>query len=82
MKDLYPNSFLAYDKLCSGSKSYTNFANEFLDDCRQSNDGSGGPFMKLNRESTQKHPIEKVGNELRSKMKFLNSEKLVDKNKN
>ena len=59
-----------------------NFANEFLDDCRQSNDGSGGPFMKLNRESTQKHPIEKVGNELRSKMKFLNSEKLVDKSKN
>ena len=59
-----------------------NFANEFLDDCRQSNDGSGGPFMKNNRESTLNHPIEKVGKELRSKMKFLNSEKLVDKDKN
>tara|TARA_Y100000992_G_C21244125_1_gene482314 strand:- start:114 stop:1157 length:1044 start_codon:yes stop_codon:yes gene_type:complete len=59
-----------------------NFANEFLDDCRQSNDGSGGPFMKSNRKSTENHPIEKVGKELRSKMKFLNSEKLVDKEKN
>ena len=58
------------------------FANEFLDDCRQSNDGSGGPFMKSNRKSTEDHPIEKVGKELRSKMKFLNSEKLVDKDKN
>ena len=38
-----------------------NFANEFLDDCRQSNDGSGGPFMKSNRKSTEDHPIEKVG---------------------
>ena len=59
-----------------------NFANEFLDDCRQSNDGKGGPFMKSNRKSTKNHPIEKVGRELRSKMKFLNSEKLVDIEKN
>ena len=59
-----------------------NFADEFLDDCRQSNDGSGGPFMKSNRKSTKNHPIEEVGRELRSKMKFLNSEKLVDKEKN
>ena len=59
-----------------------NFANEFLDDCRQSNDGSGGPFMKSNRKSTEDHSIEKVGKELRSKMKFLNSKKLVDKEKN
>jgi ketol-acid reductoisomerase len=56
-----------------------NFADEFLNDCRQSNDGSGGPFMKSNREATKSHPIEEVGNELRSKMKFLNSQKLVDK---
>jgi ketol-acid reductoisomerase len=59
-----------------------NFADEFLDDCRQSNDASGGPFMKNNRELIQNHPIEKVGKELRSKMKFLSSEKLVDKEKN
>ena len=59
-----------------------NFADDFLNDCRQSNDGSGGPFMKSNRKSTADHPIEKVGNELRSKMKFLNSKKLVDKEKN
>ena len=56
-----------------------NFANEFLNDCRQSNDGSGGPFMKSNRDATKNHPIEAVGRELRSKMKFLNSQKLVDK---
>ena len=56
-----------------------NFADEFLNDCRKSNDGSGGPFMKSNREATKSHPIETVGNELRSKMKFLNSHKLVDK---
>mgnify|MGYP000314683973 FL=1 len=55
------------------------FANEFLEDCRQSNDGSGGPAMKSNREATRNHSIETVGSELRSKMKFLNNEKLVDK---
>ena len=58
------------------------FANQFLDDCRQSNDGSGGPVMKSNREATKNHSIEKVGSELRSKMKFLNNQKLVDKEKN
>ena len=56
-----------------------NFANQFLDDCRQSNDGSGGPLMKSNREATKNHSIEAVGSELRSKMKFLNTKKLVDK---
>ena len=56
-----------------------NFANQFLNDCRQSNDGSGGPFMKSNREATKNHPIESVGQELRSKMKFLKTQKLVDK---
>ena len=59
-----------------------NFADDFLNDCRQSNDGKGGPFMKSNRKATKEHPIEKVGKELRSKMKFLNSTKLVDKDKN
>ena len=59
-----------------------NFANEFLDDCRQSNDGSGGPFLKNNREKTKEHSIESVGKELRSKMKFLSEKKLVDKDKN
>ncbi len=55
------------------------FANEFLEDCRKSNDGSGGPAMKSNRDATRNHSIETVGSELRSKMKFLNNEKLVDK---
>ena len=58
------------------------FADEFLNDCRQSNDGSGGPVMKSNRKSNADHSIEVVGNELRSKMKFLQTEKLVDKKKN
>ncbi len=58
------------------------FADKFLDDCRQSNDGSGGPFLKDNREKTKEHSIENVGKELRSKMKFLNEKKLVNKDKN
>ena len=59
-----------------------NFADKFLDDCRQSNDGSGGPFLKNNRTKTKEHSIESVGKELRSKMKFLSEKKLVDKDKN
>jgi len=58
------------------------FADKFLDDCRQSNDGTGGPIMKERRKETAAHSIEKVGSELRSKMKFLNSERLVNKDKN
>ena len=58
------------------------FADNFLNDCRQSNDGSGGPIMKANRKNTASHSIEKIGSELRSKMKFLNSERLVNKDKN
>jgi ketol-acid reductoisomerase len=38
--------------------------------------------MKANRKSNADHSIEVVGNELRSKMKFLQTEKLVDKKKN
>ena len=58
------------------------FADNFLNDCRQSNDASGGPIMKERRKQTASHSIEKVGSELRSKMKFLNSERLVNKDKN
>jgi len=58
------------------------FADNFLNDCRQSNDGSGGPIMKANRKNTASHSIEQIGSELRSKMKFLNSERLVNKDKN
>ena len=38
--------------------------------------------MRQNRKNTQNHSIEMVGKELRSKMKFLQTEKLVDKEKN
>lgn len=58
------------------------FADSFLNDCRQSNDGSGGPIMKEKRINTADHSIEQVGSELRSKMKFLNTERLVNKDKN
>ena len=58
------------------------FADKFLNDCRQSNDGTGGPVMKEMRKNTASHSIEEVGAELRSKMKFLNTERLVDKDKN
>ena len=58
------------------------FADNFLNDCRQSNDGSGGPIMKEKRKNTSSHSIEQVGAELRSKMKFLHSERLVNKDKN
>ena len=58
------------------------FADQFLNDCRQSNDGSGGPIMKEKRKNTASHSIEEVGAELRSKMQFLHSERLVNKDKN
>lgn len=58
------------------------FADNFLEDCRQSNDGSGGPIMKKNRENLAAHSIEEVGLDIRSKMKFLGKDKLVDKSKN
>lgn len=58
------------------------FADTFLNDSRQSNDGSGGPIMKERRQKTASHSIERVGSELRSKMKFLHSEPLVNKEKN
>ena len=58
------------------------FAENYLNDCRQSSDGSGGPIMKEKRAEMGSHSIEKVGSELRSKMKFLNSEPLVNKEKN
>ena len=38
--------------------------------------------MKSKLEATKSHPNETVGKELRYKMKFLNSQKLVDKEKN
>ena len=58
------------------------FANQFMADCRKSNDGKGGPEMKNYREQTSLHPIEKVGEELRSMMPWISQHKLVDKTKN
>ena len=58
------------------------FADQFMADCRQSNDGRGGPEMKNYREKAASHPIEEVGRELRAMMPWIAQNKLVDKAKN
>ena len=58
------------------------FANEFMADCRESNDGKGGPRMKEYRQQTAEHSIEKVGSELRAMMPWIAQNKIVDKAKN
>ena len=58
------------------------FANEFMSDCRESNDGKGGPRMKEYRQQTSEHSIEKVGSELRAMMPWIAQNKIVDKAKN
>ena len=58
------------------------FAEQFMSDCRQSNDGKGGPEMKNYREKASSHPIEEVGRELRAMMPWIAQNKLVDKTKN
>ena len=58
------------------------FANEFVSDCKASNDGSGGPKMKEYRKISNAHSIEKVGSELRGMMPWISKNKLVDKTKN
>ena len=58
------------------------FANEFMSDCRESNDGKGGPRMKEYRQQTAEHSIEKVGAELRAMMPWIAQNKIVDKAKN
>tara|TARA_Y100000590_G_scaffold122407_1_gene140079 strand:- start:866 stop:1897 length:1032 start_codon:yes stop_codon:yes gene_type:complete len=58
------------------------FAEKFMSDCRQSNDGKGGPEMKNYREQASSHPIEEVGRELRAMMPWIAKNKLVDKEKN
>ena len=58
------------------------FAEKFMADCRQSNDGKGGPEMKKYRDQASSHPIEEVGRELRGMMPWIAKNKLVDKSKN
>ena len=58
------------------------FANEFMSDCRESNDGKGGPRMKEYRQQTAEHSIEKVGAELRAMMPWIAQNKIVDKAEN
>ena len=58
------------------------FAEHFMSDSRQSNDGKGGPEMKNYRDQASSHPIEEVGKELRAMMPWIAKNKLVDKAKN
>jgi ketol-acid reductoisomerase len=58
------------------------FANEFMADSRESNDGKGGPRMKEYRKQMSEHSIEKVGSELRAMMPWIAKNKIVDKTKN
>jgi len=50
------------------------FAREFIDDSK-----NGSPKLKKWREESAKHPIEKVGEKLRSMMPWIGKNKLVDK---
>ena len=65
------------DRIQSGD-----FAQEFMDDSRKSNLGKGGPMMQKYREEASKHSIEQVGQELRSMMPWIETNKIVDKSKN
>ena len=58
------------------------FAQEFMDDSRKSNLGKGGPMMQQYREEASNHSIEQVGQELRSMMPWIETNKIVDKSKN
>ena len=58
------------------------FAEHFMSDSGQSNDGKGGPEMKNYRDQASAHPIEEVGKELRAMMPWIAKNKLVDKAKN
>ena len=65
------------DRIQSGE-----FAQEFMDDSRKSNLGKGGPMMQQYREEASNHSIEQVGQELRSMMPWIETNKIVDKSKN
>ena len=65
------------DRIQSGD-----FAQEFMDDSRKSNLGKGGPKMQQYREEASNHSIEQVGQELRSMMPWIETNKIVDKSKN
>lgn len=65
------------DRIQSGD-----FAQEFMDDSRKSKLGKGGPMMQQYREEASNHSIEQVGQELRSMMPWIETNKIVDKSKN
>ncbi len=58
------------------------FAQEFMDDSRKSDLGKGGPMMQKFRKEAANHSIEQVGQELRSMMPWIETNKIVDKSKN
>jgi ketol-acid reductoisomerase len=58
------------------------FAQEFMDDSRKSDLGKGGPMMQKFRKEAANHSIEEVGQDLRSMMPWIETNKIVDKSKN
>ena len=58
------------------------FAQEFMDDSRKSDFGKGGPMMQKFRKEAANHSIEEVGQDLRSMMPWIETNKIVDKSKN
>ena len=58
------------------------FAQEFMDDSRKNDLGKGGPMMQKFRKEAANHSIEEVGQELRSMMPWIETNKIVDKSKN
>ena len=58
------------------------FAQEFMDDSRKSDLGKGGPMMQKFRKEAANHSIEQVGQDLRSMMPWIETNKIVDKSKN
>jgi ketol-acid reductoisomerase len=58
------------------------FTEAFIKDFDQEGEPVKGAFLLKNRELTKQHSIEQVGAKLRAKMRFLDSEKIVDKEKN
>ena len=76
----YPN--FSYEELACQHCGSMDLPLEFLIALQELREAVAKPMQITSGYRCAEHPIEKVGKELRSKMKFLNSEKLVDKEKN
>ena len=58
------------------------FAKEFMNDCRESNDGKGGPRMKSTVNRLLNIQLRKLALNSRAMMPWIAQNKIVDKAKN